>query len=408
MRLPLLIATVALVAAACSSGPSSTGTSSPPPTSPPSSEPEAAAPPGEFNNQDVPATLAGPLANWETDFSRATVDLDELLVGIAASDPRDLIRPIDNPVYEPVRETTWIADNEPGVLLDIDDDARFFPLSVLTRHEIVNDTVGEVPVAVTYCPLCNTAVTFDRRLGDLTLRLGVSGLLRNSDLVMWDRQTESLWQQITGEAIVGELAGSQLTVIPAGIVRWSDFRSNHPDGRALSEDQGFGIRYGANPYAFYSSRDQPFGFFQGGVDDRLPALERVVGVTVGETEKAYPFSSLTDVRVVNDEIAGEPVVVFWGAADTADALDSGDIANARGIGTGVAYDPTVENQTLTFEAVDDETFRDVETGSTWNILGRAVAGELIDTELELVTHRNEFWFAWQAFFPDGDLWEPAS
>lgn len=353
----------------------------------------------------VPAQLQPMAARWDTDFSKTTIDLDELLVGIPAPDPRDLIPPIDDPSFAPVAETDWIDDREPGMLLEMGDEARFYPLSVLTRHEIVNDTIGGIPVAVTYCPLCNTAVTFDRRVGESMLRFGVSGLLRNSDLVMWDDLTESLWQQITAEAIVGELAGEQLDVVPSAIVRWADFKQAHPGGEALTADQGFGFVYGANPYEFYSSQDRPYGFFQGEIDDRLPALERVVGVTLESGDKAYPFSVLHDAGVVNDEIGGQPVVVLWGAAETADALDASDISGAAAVGTGVAYDPTVDGRRMTFEKVDDTTFTDAETGSTWSILGQAIDGELKGAQLEMLSHRNDFWFAWQAFFPEAELYE---
>lgn len=342
---------------------------------------------------------------WETDFSNTVIDLDELQVGIPARDPRDLIPPIDDPVFIPVAEAGWIEDREPGILLDVDGDARFYPLSVLTRHEIVNDTVGDRPVAVTYCPLCNTAVTFDRRVDGDVLRFGVSGLLRNSDLVMWDDATESLWQQITGEAIVGELAGESLEIIPAAIVRWADFQETHLEGLALSSDQGFGFVYGTNPYEFYSSRQRPYSFFEGEIDDRYPALERVVGVTLESGEKAYPFSIIAEIGVVNDQIGSQPVVVFWGAADTADALDAGDISEAAAVGTGIAYDPVIDGRRLTFERAGEDTFSDVETGSTWTILGRATGGPLEGAQLEPLPHRNDFWFAWQAFVPEADVYE---
>lgn len=352
----------------------------------------------------IPSHLQPMAERWLTDFTNTIIDLDELRVGIPVADPRDRIPPIDDPQFDSVGNTEWIADQEPGVLLDINGDARFYPLAVLTRHEIVNDEVGEVPVAVTYCPLCNTAVAFDRRFGGEVLRLGVSGLLRHSDLVMWDLQSQTLWQQVTGEAIVGEHAGESLTAIASAIVRWADFVADHPDGLAMTQDQGFGSFYGTNPYEFYSSGARPYNFFQGEIDDRYPALSRVVGVTIGESQKAYPFSEITEARVVNDEIDGTPVVIFWGAEDTADALDARDISEARGIGTGVAYDPLVEGQRLTFTAVGDTRFVDAETGTTWTILGKAIDGELEGAELELVPHRNEFWFAWDAFFPDAEVW----
>jgi hypothetical protein len=162
--------------------------------------------------------------------------------------------------------------------------------------------------------------------------------------------------------------------------------------------------YGSNPYEFYSSRDRPYNFLSGEIDDRFPALERVVGISVNGIDKAYPFSLINEVRVVHDNLAGQEVVVFWGASDTADALDSGLIADSIGIGTGIVYNPVVDGQRLTFEASGDTEFVDSETGTTWSILGKATSGELAGEELELLPHRNEFWFAWQAFFPDAGVW----
>ncbi len=355
--------------------------------------------------QEIPPQLSSMSILWETDFSRATIDLNELLVGIPASDPRDLIPPIDDPVFIPVSEIDWLTDRDPGVALEIGEDARFYPLAILTRHEIVNDEIGDLPVAVTYCPLCNTGVVFDRRFDGKIIRLGVSGLLRNSDLVMWDDQSQTLWQQITGEGIVGEYAGERLTPIGSAIVRWADFAEAHPDGLAMSENQGSGRSYGSNPYEFYSSRPAPYSFYQGEIDDRFPALERVVGVTIGDVSKAYPFSVLQEATPVNDIVNGKPIVVVWGSPDTADALDASDISEARAIGTGLAFFSEVDGRVLTFEAAGESEFRDIETGTTWSILGKAIDGELAGAELELVLHRNELWFAWQAFFPEAEVLE---
>ncbi len=220
---------------------------------------------------------------------------------------------------------------------------------------------------------------------------------------MWDDWTQSLWQQITGEAIVGELTGTKLTPLGSAIVRWKDFADAHPAGDVLGLDQGFGIPYGANPYVGYSSRERPYPFFEGEIDDRYPALERVVGVTLQDASKAYPFSVIALIGVVNDSVDEVPIVVFWGAPDTADALDSAAIPAGEGIGTGVAFLSTVEGDKLTFEALGDDRFRDSETGSTWTLLGEAIDGPLSGTRLEIATHRNEFWFAWQAFFPQAEV-----
>jgi hypothetical protein len=346
------------------------------------------------------------ITKWETDWSHSIIDLAELRLGIASVDPRDIIRPIDGPILADLATTaTWVDDREPGALVEVNGKRRFYPLSILTRHEIVNDTLGDVPIAVTYCPLCNTAATYDRRVGDQVLRLGVSGLLRNSDMVIWDTATTSLWQQITGEAIVGSFAGTRLERISTGIVSLGEVRGNFPDATSLDRDQGHGFRYQVNGYAGYSSEPAPIsGFADAPTDERLQALERVVGVTINDETKAYGFPTLQEIRVVNDELGGEPIAVLWGG-NTLDALDATFIPDSRSVGTGVAYFATVEGQKLTFAAKGDDTFTDTETGTTWTLLGAALEGPLTGAQLEFAPHSNEFWFAFAFFFAGADLYE---
>lgn len=339
---------------------------------------------------------------WDTDWSRRTVDPGEFLVGIPAVDPRDRIPPIDTPRFEPIEAADWLDDREPGALVQFNDEVRFYPLSILTRHEIVNDRYGDVPVAVTFCPLCNTALTFDRRVDGEALRFGVSGLLRKSDLVMWDDATTTLWQQITGEAVVGELAGTQLDIISTAIVSYGDAKESFPDALSLATDTGFGINYGANPYEAYSSSNQPF-LFDDDPDPRFPALSRVVGVSVDGVDKAYPFELISEKGAVNDVLGDTPIAVLWGG-ETADALDSSTVADGQAIGSGIAFDRTVGGQTLTLSTSGEDLFTDAETSSTWNLLGQAVDGPLAGEQMDTVSHRNEFWFAWASFFPDGDVY----
>ena len=350
------------------------------------------------------SSVAAATADWPTDWSRSSIDLGELRLGIPASDPRDAIPPLDDPAFETVAEAgEWLDDRSPGMLALVGGEARFYPLGVLHRHEIVNHRLGDVPVAVTYCPLCNTALVFDRRLNGEEIRLGVSGLLRHSDLVMWDDRTVSLWQQATGEGIVGRYQGAELTRLPAAIVSFGDFARSYPQGRSLSRDTGYGGGYETNPYEGYSSRSRPYGFFTGEPDPRFPALERVVGVTAGGEERAYPFSVISRAGAVNDTVGGLPIAVFWGG-ETVDALDRGLIADSRTIGTGVAFLAEADGQALTFSK-EGESFRDAETGSVWNLLGAAVDGPLAGARLRLADHRNEFWFAWAAFFPGGTVYQ---
>ncbi len=355
--------------------------------------------------ENLPSTLSG--LDWPTDWGRRTVeDWEEFLAGLGGSDPRDGIPPIDTPVFETVAlASQWLGPREPGALVTVDGESRFYPLSILTRHEIVNDAFGDVPVAVTFCPLCNTALAFDRRVDGETLRFGVSGLLRNSDLVMWDESTTSLWQQITGEAVVGQYAGTELAILPTSIVSFSQFAENFPEGRSLAAESAFGRQsYGVNPYVGYSSSQRPF-LFNGDVDERLPALARVIGVDTQDGARAYSFAAAQESGVINDAIGDTPVVIFAGG-ETADALDQQVIGISEAIGTGLALDPVVEGETLTFTPGSEPgTFTDEQTGSTWSIVGLATEGPLAGTQLGTVVHRNEFWFAWQAFFGPDTLFE---
>ncbi len=352
---------------------------------------------------DLSDRVASLVRVWETDWTRSTIDLDQLIAGIPRPDPRDAIPPIDEPVFETSSAAAeWLDPDEPGAMVELGGEARFYPLSILTRHEIVNDRFGGVPVAVTYCPLCNTAVSFDRRIDGKVVRLGVSGLLRRSDMVMWDDETTSLWQQITGEAIVGRYAGTRLELIGTQIVSFSQFADGFVDGVSLSRDTGFNTGYGANPYVGYSSSTQPF-LLDGEPDPRLPALERVVGIGAGG--KAYPFSDLDEQVVINDDVDGQPIVVWW-VPGTRDALDRRAIAESRAVGTAIAHGRVLADGTeLSFAGgAEAGTFIDEQTGSSWNLFGRATAGELEGQQLPAVAHRNEFWVAWAAFFPDSPVY----
>jgi hypothetical protein len=340
-------------------------------------------------------------SGWKTDFSKHTVPLSEIQSGGV---PRDGIPPIDQPQFQPAGEVDWLEDVEPVIALELEGEARAYPLQILMWHEIANDVVGSTPVAVTFCPLCNTGIAFDRRVeGVGTVRFGVSGNLRHSDLIMWDDATESWWQQVTGEAIVGSLAGYRLTFLPVQIVGFGQFRDAFPEGQVLSRETGFSRPYGSNPYLGYDDvASSPF-LYSGPKDGRLPAMERVVAVELEGESVAYPFTSLAEQRVVHDSVGGVPIVVFH-QPGAVSALDRGYIPASRDVGAAVAFRPEAQGQKLTFSAAE-EGFVDSETGSTWNILGQAVAGPLEGSRLEPVEHGNHFWFAWAAFKPGTRVWQ---
>lgn len=335
-------------------------------------------------------------SGWKTDFSRFSVSLSEIQSG---GPPRDGIPPIDRPRFvTPDQAASWVKPQEPVVALELLGDARAYPLQILIWHEIVNDEVGGIPVSVTFCPLCNTALAFDRRLGDQVLDFGTTGNLRLGDLVMWDRQTESWWQQATGEAIVGAMTGTKLTFVPAGIVSFAEFRRLNPAGQVLSRETGFNRSYGRNPYQGYDDiQSSPF-LFSGRIDSRLRPMERVVAISINEEDVAYAFRGLERARVVMDTVGGRSIVVMH-APGTVSALDRGDIAESRDIGASGVYDPAVDGRPLRFRA-SGEAIIDEETGSQWSVLGRATAGPLAGRQLEPVVHGNHFWFSIAAFKPN--------
>ena len=258
----------------------------------------------------------------ETDFEQTTVEnWGEILSG---GPPKDGIPAIDGPSFISVGDETRIGDREPVITVEIDGETpRAYPIRYLTWHEIVNDEIGGVPVAVTFCPLCNSGLTFDRRVEGMVLSFGVSGKLRNSDMVMYDRETQSWWQQAMGEGIVGVMTGVELVQMPTWMESWAEFRDRNPD--ALVMDQpGWPRQYGRNPYTNYDSSRKPF-LYNGELPPHdIPALARVVRVG----DRAWPVERLrTDAPVTE---AG--VTISW-TAGQASALDSGNIAEGKEVGT---------------------------------------------------------------------------
>jgi len=396
------LALLALLLSACTtalSAPSRPPDASPAPPSATVSAPAllpAEAPPG------------GAEREFKTDFSRHTVPYAEILSG---GPPKDGIPAIDDPKFVTVAEAdAWLRDVEPVVLVQVASaqgrrEARAYPLQILTWHELVNDTVAGLPLTITFCPLCNTAIAFERTLDGRVLDFGATGRLRYSNLIMYDRQTETWWQQAGGDAIAGELAGRQLAFYPATIVSWAEFRDVHPDGRVLSRETGFSRDYGRNPYVGYDDVDQPPFLFRGPTTPgTLPPMARVLTVDLGGEAVAYPYAVLEKVRAVNDVAGGRPVAVFW-ATGVASALDAGTIAQGRDVGAAAAFSPELDGWRLTFRG-EGERIVDVETGSAWDILGRAVAGELAGRQLTPIVSVNHFWFSWAAFKPETRVYQP--
>ncbi len=351
-----------------------------------------------LTEDDRPDRLRLLTQTWETNWERRTIEYDEILSG---GPPRDGIPSIDDPQFvEPDEAAEWLVDNEPVIALEINGDARAYPLQIVTWHEIVNDTVGDVPVIVTFCPLCNSALVFDRRFEDQIFEFGVSGLLRNSDLIMYDRTTETLWQQFTGEGIVGDLAGEQLTFLASSLISFKDFREAYPEGVVLSQDTGFDRNYGRNPYVGYDTIGRDPFLFNGPTDDQLDAVERVVTVSLPEEgiDVAYPLSILSEVGAINDRQGEQDLVVFH-TDGTSSALGAAEIAEGEDVGATGVFDPNLNGQKLTFVEEEGQIV-DEQTGSTWNIVGQAIDGPLAGEELNQLVNGDHFWFSWAAFKPD--------
>jgi len=322
--------------------------------------------------------------------------------------PRDAIPALDEPSFEAVGDIDWLAAREPVIEVQIDGDARAYPLQILTWHEIVNDVVGGTPVTVTFCPLCNTAVAFERpSIDGETTTFGTSGRLYNSNLVMYDRATESYWTQATGQAVTGPATGQQLERIPAQIVSWADFRDAFPGGKVLSRDTGHNRNYGTNPYPGYDDVDNPPFLFDGEVDGRLAAVERVLGVQSEDEVVAFPYFRLQraadgELATVNTKVGEEPTLILWKPGVTS-ALDGAEIATSKDVGAAAAFDRDLDGRTLKFEVRDDRIV-DTATSSAWNVFGRAVSGPLEGQQLNSADAFDTFWFDWAAFHPGTLVW----
>jgi hypothetical protein len=293
-------------------------------------------------------------AEWpKTDFARHAVPLAEIRSIIA----KDAIPAVDAPRFASIAAIGGaLPDREPVVTVALGGKARAYPVRILTWHEIVNDELAGTPIAVTFCPLCNSALVFDRRVGGRTLDFGVTGKLRNSDLVMYDRQTESWWQQFTGQGLVGQHAGTQLVFVPMRLESYARFKARHPAGEVMLPP-GSARPYGRNPYAGYDSSRKPF-LYSGPLPEGVAPLERVV--VVGE--EAWTFGLLMKVK----RIERRDLLIMWEPGQ-ASALDQSDIAESRDVGNVV-------------------------------VQRRAADGAWIDT-----VHDVSFAFAFRAFHPKGTI-----
>ncbi len=313
----------------------------------------------------------------ETDGVLHTIPLEEIRGG---GPPKDGIPSIDNPVFAEVADSAFMSDSDTVIGLEINGQARAYPLFILVWHEIVNDEVGGTPVSVTYCPLCYTNQVFERIIDGQTVEFGTSGKLYNSNLLMYDRLTESYWSQAVGLAVKGPLSGRVLETVPFDVITWGDWKGLHPDTLVLTTDTGHSRAYNVDPYGSYYT-DRRVMFPIDNRDDRLHPKEIILGFSMGNTSKAYPQSVVESEALINDAIGDTPVLIASLFPE-----------NAR------AFERTVGGQVLDFE-YEDGRITDTGSGSVWNYDGLAVSGTLRGEQLERLSIEPGFWFEWFAFHP---------
>jgi hypothetical protein len=313
---------------------------------------------------------------------------------VSGGPPADGIPSIDKPEFVRVQKAEeFLEDSDLVVGLNMDGDVRAYPLQILVWHEIVNDKVGGVPVAVTYCPLCFTNQVLNRTMDDgQILEFGTSGKLYNSNLVMYDRTTKSLWSQAMAQGIVGKLAGVKLERIPFDVAYWKDWKQLYPDSKVLSTETGSPRPYGADPYGdYYTNGDVLFPVSNS--DNRLGPKEIVIGLENKGQYKAFKLQELENKKVINDQVSGKPVALF-----------SLHPFMAR------VYDPVVvDGQILEFNyTIKNKNFVDKQTRSMWNFEGKAISGQMKGTQLIRLPFDEGFWFEWVAFHPKTELYDGSS
>jgi hypothetical protein len=360
--------------------------------------------------EETPIIPVGTSEWRRTNFRKLLNDLnlEEILSGSVG---RDGIPPIYNPTFISIQgseQIEWLTDNHPVAVIEIDGEAKAYPLGILTFHEVVNDTISGKPIVLTYCPLCYTAIGFEREIDGNVLNFGTTGNLRRSNLIMWDDLTESWWQQITGEAIIGDLAGASLETINVNISSLSEFKRTYPSGVILSPNStNIGLRYdmdeiyGKNPYIKYDAPNtQPFMFTKS-VDKRLGPVERVLGIKINEFYLAIPFTSLENAIVKELEHAGKQIVIFYNDK-TLSALDKELIIESRVAGSASAFSPYINGERIYFYN-DNGVIRDIATNSKWSQLGQAYEGILAGEKLDTLEAINILWFAWASFHPSTEI-----
>ena len=318
------------------------------------------------------------LVLMETNGVKHLISLDKIKGG---GPPKDGIPSIDNPIFAGILDSNFMSDSDIVIGLDINGETKAYPLFILVWHEIVNDKVGDTPVSVTYCPLCYTSQVFERIIDNQEVEFGTSGKLYNSNLLMYDRLTESYWSQALGMAVTGELSGYQLDLVPFDLITWGDWKTLHPDTLVLTTDTGHIRSYATDPYGNYYTEPRIM-FPVEHSDDRINPKEIILGFHQNDIYKAYKQNDIESNIVINDSIGKTPIMLV--------SLFS---QNSR------AFERIIDDDILDFVYSNDKIF-DSQTNSEWNYDGLAISGEYEGRQLNRMTIEPGFWFEWVAFHPN--------
>ena len=334
--------------------------------------------PSTMENSQFPAIPSSKLTMMETNGVKHLIPLDKIKGG---GPPKDGIPSIDNPVFASIRDSNFMSDSDTVIGLEINGQAKAYPLFILVWHEIVNDVVGGTPVSVTYCPLCYTNQVFERVIDGQAVEFGTSGKLYNSNLLMYDRFTESYWSQALGMAVTGELSGYQLNLIPFDVITWGDWKKIHPDTLVLTTDTGHIRSYATDPYGSYYTEPRIM-FPVEHSDDRMNPKEIVVGFNQGDVYKAFKQNEIESNVLINDFVGDTPILLV--------SLFS---ENSR------AFERVIDGKTLDFEYTDGKIL-DSQTNSEWNYDGLSISGKHQGKQLQRMPIEPGFWFSWVAFHPE--------
>ncbi len=337
------------------------------------------------NQESLSESISAPVSTLDvmvTNGQKHIIPLDKIKGG---GPPKDGIPSIDNPKFATVENSQFISDSDVVIGLKINGEVRAYPLFILVWHEIVNDEVGEVPVAVTYCPLCYTNQVFERIVNGNVVEFGTSGKLYNSNLLMYDRLTESYWSQGLGLAVTGELSGHKLKIIPFDVITWGDWKTLYPETLVLTTDTGHIRSYATDPYGDYYT-DPRIIFPVDNKDDRMHPKEIILGFNEGGIYKAYKQSDVELAKIINDEIG-----------DTSVLLISSFHQNSR------AFDRTVNGEIFDFQ-YEDGKIVDIQTNSDWNYEGNAISGPMEGSQLSRIPIEPGFWFSWVSFYPETQIY----